>query len=159
MRIFVDADASPVQNEVLQICEEFELEAVFVKSYAHYSFDALPSFARVVYVDHGADAADYEIVRRVRAGDMVITQDYGLASLCLAKNVFVFHHKGFQYTHDNIDRMLAERHMSAQARKAGVRTKGPKAFTQEAKRTFYKRITAFIRSKQNGHERKLNGKE
>lgn len=144
MRIYVDADASPVQTEVIQLCKNFNLEAVFVKSYAHYSFDPLPDFAKNVYVDHGADAADYEIVRRVQAGDIVITQDYGLASLCLAKKVFVFHHKGFQYTNENIDRMLAERHMSAQARKAGLRTKGPKALTQAAKEKFYERLAAFI---------------
>lgn len=144
MRIYVDADASPVQEEVIQLCETFGLDAVFIKSYAHYSFDDLPAFVKVVYVDHGADAADYEIVRRVAAGDLVITQDYGLASLCLAKGVFVFHHKGFQYTQDNIDRMLAERHLSAQARKAGKRTKGPKAFTKEDRIIFTEKLSRFL---------------
>lgn len=67
---------------------------------------------------------------------MIITQDYGLASLGLGKGCIVLHHKGFQYTLENIDHLLYTRHMSAMARKSGKRTKGPKNYTKEDEQKF-----------------------
>src|SRR5699024_1858732 len=84
----------------------------------------------------GADAADYEILGHARSGDIIITQDYGLASLGLAKGCKVLHHKGFAYSNKNIDMLLQTRHLSAKARKAGKKTKGPKAFTDEDREEF-----------------------
>ena len=89
-----------------------------------------------VYVDTGAEAADYRIMQLVKKGDVLITQDYGLASLCLAKGCIVLHHTGFRYTADNIDQLLQSRYLSAMARKSGQRTKGPKAFTKEDREQF-----------------------
>jgi len=145
MKIFVDADASPVQNEVIKICDTYSLQGVFVKSYSHYSFDELPKNIETIYVDHANDAADYKIVQLISSGDIVITQDYGLASLCLQKGCHVLHHKGFQYTKKNIDTLLAKRHIGAQARKAGLRTKGPKPFTNEERQNFFIKLTNLVK--------------
>lgn len=74
-------------------------------------------FVKTVTVDQGADSADLAIANRTQAGDICITQDYGLASLLLAKNATVLHHNGFFYTQENIDRMLFERHLSREMRR------------------------------------------
>ncbi len=144
VKIFVDADASPVQNEVIEICRAYDIHGVFIKSYSHFSHTDLPSFIDTIYVDSASDAADYKIVQTVAKGDIVITQDYGLAALCLGKGCHVLHHKGFQYTKTNIDELLAKRHAGAQARKAGFKTKGPKPFTNEDREKFYERLTVLV---------------
>lgn len=144
MKIYVDADACPVQQEIVQLSNTFHMNAIFVKSYAHFSHDIFPEHIKTIYVDAHSESADYKIVQLTHRSDIVITQDYGLASLCLAKGCYVFHHKGFQYTNKNIETLLAQRHASAQARKSGKRTRGPKPFTAENKHFFLKRMTHFL---------------
>lgn len=138
LRVYVDADASPVKEIVLEETEKRGVPVTFVSSFSHYSFEELPPHAERVYVDSGADSADFRIVQLVKKGDVVVTQDYGLASLALNKGCVVLHHKGQRYTHENIDRLLASRYHSAMARKSGQRTKGPKAMTQEDRENFRK---------------------
>ncbi|MDX8046216.1 YaiI/YqxD family protein [Gracilibacillus sp. S3-1-1] len=136
MNIYVDADACPVTDMIIEEAKLFQLDVVLVKSYSHFSMKETPSHVSIKYVDDGADAADYRIVQMVKHGDVVVTQDYGLAALCLEKGCHVIHHIGFRYTKDKIDQMLQERHINAQARKAGIRTKGPKKFSEEQKNSF-----------------------
>lgn len=136
MRIFIDGDASPVQDLVIELAASFDLPVLMIKSYAHFSYRQLPSFVEELYVDSEPEAADLAIVNRVQKGDIVITQDYGLASLCLAKGATSIHHKGFVFTEKNIDRLLQSRHENAKARRAGQRTKGPKALTEEDRKKF-----------------------
>lgn len=136
MKIYVDADACPVKNSVISIATEFEVPVVLVKSFSHYSHNEEPPGVETIYVDKGTDAADFRIMQLVHKGDIIITQDYGLASLGLAKKCFVLHHKGFAFTDRNIDQLLHTRYISAMARKSGQRTKGPKAFTTEDQKKF-----------------------
>lgn len=142
MKIIIDADASPVKNEGIALAQEFRLDVVLVSSIAHYSNDLYPDFVKVVYVEKGADMADFKIVQLADAGDIVITQDYGLASLLLPKGCHVIHHKGWAYTKENIDGLLYSRHFNALKRQSGQRTKGPKPFTQEDREAF----TTFLRN-------------
>src|SRR5690625_1040399 len=144
MKIYVDADASPVQNEVFQIAEQFGVVVVMVKSFSHFSHEPLPDHVSVKYVDKGAEMADYKIMSIVDRGDIVITQDYGLASVVLGKGCYVLHHKGFRYTNKNIDQLLSSRHASALARRGGYRTKGPKPFTKEDREKFSVVLTQLI---------------
>jgi len=144
LNIFIDADASPVQHEVITLGEKHNLPVVIVKSYAHFSHESVPNNVEVIYVDSEKDAADFAIAKRVKKGDIVITQDYGLASICLAKQCRVIHHKGFLFTNKNIDRLLAKRHQSAIARRAGQRTKGPKPFTKEDREKFMTLLQSVI---------------
>ena|SRR5690625_2229258 len=136
MKIYIDADASPVQKEVIAIANTYNISVVLVKSFSHFSHEELPSHVETIYVDKGADVADFEIIKLATKKDIVITQDYGLASLCLGKECIVLHHKGFQYTNENIDRLLSSRHTSAKARRSGYRTKGPKPYTEEDREKF-----------------------
>jgi len=136
MKVYVDADACPVTDVVIDESHKFKVPVVLVKSYSHFSTIKEETDVRTIYVDTGADSADYRILQEVKSGDVIITQDYGLASLGLAKECLVLHHKGFSYSNENIDRLLQSRHLSAQARKAGKKTKGPKPFTGEDREKF-----------------------
>lgn len=136
MKIYVDADACPVQKEVITVAGEEKIDVVLVKSFSHFSHDHEPDHVETIYVDPGADVADYKIVGLVEKGDIVITQDYGLASLCLSKKCIILHHKGFFFTENNMDRLLQSRHTSAMARQAGQRTKGPRPFTDHDREKF-----------------------
>ena len=129
MKIIIDADASPVKKEIIELAASFHLEVVMVSNIAHYSLDNYPAFVKTFYVEKGADRADFKIVQLASKDDIIITQDYGLASLLLPKGCYVLHHKGYEYTKANIDSLLQNRHLSALQRKSGQRTKGPRPFT------------------------------
>lgn len=145
MKIYVDADACPVKENAIAVAKEAGIPLFLVKSYAHFSIDDEPEGVKTVYVDTGAEAADYKIMQMAQKDDIIITQDYGLASLGLAKGCQVIHHKGFAYTSENIDQLLDTRYLSAMARKGGQRTKGPKAFTQEDRTKFEKLLRKVVR--------------
>lgn len=136
MQIYIDADASPVKEIVIEEAVPRSLPVTLVTSISHFSTVQHPENVHTIYVDNGAEAADYRIMQLIHKGDLLITQDYGLASLCLGKGCIVLHHTGFRYTAENIDQLLQTRYLSAMARKSGKRTKGPKAFTSEDRETF-----------------------
>ncbi|WP_100012342.1 YaiI/YqxD family protein [Lentibacillus sediminis] len=153
MKIYVDADASPVKAVVTEVAQEKKIPVVLVMSFSHFSHDEETKGVETVYVDSGADAADYRIMQLARKNDIIITQDYGLASLALAKGCLVLHHKGFAYTSSNIDQLLESRYASAMARKSGKRTKGPKAFTQADREKFRELLQKTIQNhKEDIHE-------
>ncbi|WP_042144485.1 YaiI/YqxD family protein [Paucisalibacillus sp. EB02] len=136
MKIYVDADASPAKDIVISVAKAFSIPVVLVKSISHFSHDEEIEGVETVYVDTGADAADYRIMQLAEKRDLIITQDYGLASLGLGKGCLVLHHKGFAYTNKNIDQLLQTRHLSAKARRSGQKTKGPKPYTEEDRKNF-----------------------
>lgn len=153
MKIYVDADASPVKAVVTEVAQQSNIPVVLVMSFSHFSHDEETEGVETVYVDSGADAADYRIMKLARKNDIIITQDYGLASLALAKGCLVLHHKGFAYTPSNIDQLLESRYASAMARKSGKRTKGPKAFTQADREKFRKLLQKTIQNhEEDNHE-------
>lgn len=149
MKILIDADASPVKQEVISLASVYGLEVVLVSSIAHFSNETHPDFVKVVYVEKGADQADFKIVQLAKKGDVIVTQDYGLASLLLPKGCHVMHHKGRLYTADNIDQLLQSRHLSAMQRKSGQRTKGPKPFTPENRQQFKTFLNDFLQNNLN----------
>ena len=116
MKIIVDADACPVKEIIVGCAKKHKLEVVMVCDVAHMLFYN-EDFVTTITVDQGADSADLAIANRTQAVDICITQDYGLASLLLAKKATVLHHNGFSYTQENIDRMLFERHLSREMRR------------------------------------------
>ena len=86
-------------------------------------------------MDRGNDAADFKIISLISSGDILVTQDYGLASLALTKAI-VIHHSGMVYSKMNIDRLLQQRYEGQQLREAKVRATGPKPFTDEDRAHF-----------------------
>ena len=144
MKIFVDGDGSPVKETVIEVAVEKALDVVIVTSVDHYSLKDYPENVSFVYVDKGADAADFKIVQLIKKGDLLITQDYGLASLVLPKVVSVLHQLGYQYTKENIDGLLEQRYFSGQIRRKGGRTKGPKPFTDQDRTMFKQALIELV---------------
>ncbi|WP_375178711.1 YaiI/YqxD family protein [Enterococcus rotai] len=144
MRIFIDGDGSPVKDTTIDVARTYSLDVVIVTSVDHFSLKEYPKNVSFVYVDKGADAADYKIVQLIGESDILVTQDYGLASLVLPKGVRVLHQLGYEYTGENMDGLLEQRYFSAKVRKSGGRTKGPKAFTQDDREKFRAKLVTLI---------------
>lgn len=123
MKVLVDADACPVTDIAVSLCREQGISCLLLCDTAHEFYR---DGAQTLVFDKGADSVDFALVNRVDAGDIVVTQDYGLASMCLAKGASVLHQDGWEYTKENIDALLFSRHESGKYRRAGGRTKGPK---------------------------------
>lgn len=122
MKILIDADACPVVDIAVGLCREFGVECLLLCDTAHEMYR---DGAETLVLDKGADSVDFALVNRVSAGDLVITQDYGLASMCLAKGAKVLHQDGWEYTAYNIEALLFQRHASREYRASGGRIKGP----------------------------------
>ncbi|MFC6346593.1 YaiI/YqxD family protein [Vagococcus carniphilus] len=144
MRLVIDGDGSPVKDEVVELGRKYGLPVLIVTSVDHFTTKEYPDFLTFIYVDKGADGADYRIVKEIKENDMVITQDYGLASLLLGKKVRIFHHNGKEYLPETIDSLLTQRYIGGQMRKAGKRTKGPKPFTKADREHFTKILTKVL---------------
>jgi uncharacterized protein len=142
MKIFVDADSCPVKSEIIQISLEYAKDVYFVTSYAHIlSHDIGGNW---ITVDSVKEEVDLYIVNHVRTSDVVVTQDYGLAALVVNKNVKVLTPKGREITKGNIDHILFERFLSSKQRRAGLKVKGPKAFTTEDRERFVQALKKIV---------------
>lgn len=122
MKVLIDADACPVVDITMELCRKHGVRCILLCDTAH---TIRREGADTLVFDKGADSVDYALVNRAEPGDIVITQDYGLASMCLARNARVLHQDGWEYTPWNIDTLLLQRHEARKLRSAGGRTKGP----------------------------------
>lgn len=132
--VYVDADACPVKDEIVDLCILYSIDMVFVASYAHDLFLQAP--ARTVTVDPDKEAVDLYLVNYAKKGDVCITQDHGLASLLLSKGITVLSPRGREFKEKQIDQMLDARFYSQKQRRMGNKTKGPKPFKQEDRQFF-----------------------
>ena len=123
MRILIDADGCPVVNETIKVAHKFNLESIIFCDTSH-NFDQ--KNVKVIVVSKGVDAVDFAILNNIEKGDIVITQDYGLASLVLSRNSYAINQSGMVYTDENIDELLYSRYISKKMRNSGARIKGPK---------------------------------
>lgn len=125
MKIVVDADACPVKNEIVKIAKRSEIEVIMVCDTSHM---VTSDYAKVVTVDKGADSVDFALINMVKAGDIVVSQDYGVAAMALAKRALAIGNSGKIYNQFNIDAMLNQRYLAKEnRRKGGKFTRGPKA--------------------------------
>lgn len=148
MKILVDADGCPVVNEAVFLAKKFNIPCFLFADTAH-RFEK--EGATTVIVDKGADSADFVLVNRAAAGDIVITQDYGVASMCLAKGAHVLHQDGWEYTPDNIDALLLVRHESRKLRAAGNRFKGAKKRSAAQNRAFSAALAQLLQNASHGY--------
>lgn len=135
-KVLVDGDACPVVNEILTISARYGCSVIIVSSYAHKRSKAWPEFVTERIVDPDNEAADTRIFSETHAGDTVITDDMGLASLVLAKEASVLTGRGEEITDWNIQFHLDKRADQAKERRAGKKTKGPKAFLDQDRKHF-----------------------
>lgn len=146
LQIYVDADSCPVTDSIIKIATSQKLKTFIVRSYAHFSSIEEKPYIQHIYVDPENEAADYKIFALISPKDIVITQDYGLASLVLEKEAYAIHPKGFPYTEKNINHLLDSRYISQMKRKSGERTKGPKKFTNEDRKLFEQTLLNMIQN-------------
>jgi uncharacterized protein len=127
--LFVDADAcpKPIKEEISFISRSFELNVYFVASFEHATNSKGDEW---IFVDAGPESVDLYIMNKIRKGDIVVTQDHGLASVLVSKGVYVITPRGKTLVEEDIPELLYSRFLSAKERRAGNKTKGPKKFTQ-----------------------------
>lgn len=141
MRIVIDADGCPVVRIAVDCARRHGLDAVIVCDSAHF-FDI--DGAETITVTKGADSADFRIVNMISRGDIVVTQDYGLAAMALARNARVLNQNGMVYHDGNIDSLLLARHTARKIRNAGGRLKGPSKRTREQDEAFLDSLEKLI---------------
>ncbi len=128
MKVLIDADGCPVVDITVELSRQFNRECVIICDTAHvFNKDG----ASTVVVEKGADSADFRLVNMLSKGDIAVTQDYGLAAMCLARGAVPVNQNGLVYTDKNIDELLFSRYVSKKVRMAGGRLKGPSKRTKE----------------------------
>lgn len=130
MKIFVDADACPVVRIVEEVAEKYRVDVVLLCDTNHI---LASDYSEVIVVGAGLDAVDYKLISICNKGDIVVSQDYGVAAMALGKGAYAIHQSGKWYTNENIDQMLMERHLNKKARRSSHKNhvKGPKKRTEE----------------------------
>lgn len=128
MRILIDADGCPVVDLAVRLAQRHHLDCLLLCDTSHV-FEK--TGAKTLTVSKGADSVDFALVNLLALGDLVITQDYGLAAMCLSRGARVLHQDGMEYTADNIDALLLARHTAKKVRNAGGRLKGSAKRTRE----------------------------
>lgn len=121
MRLLIDADACPVVDLAIAACKPRGIEVLLLCDTAHVM---KKDYARTLTFDKGADSVDFALVNRVVPGDIVLTQDYGLAAMCLGRRARVLNQNGMEYTNDNIEALLFTRHENKKLLRAGKHPKG-----------------------------------
>ena len=135
MRIYIDADACPVVRIAEKIAIKYEIPVTLLCDTNHVLSS---DYSEIKIIAAGPDAVDFALVNLCKAGDIVITQDYGVAAMALGKGAYCIHQSGRWYTDDNINSMLNERYIAKKARMASSKNhlKGPRKRTAEDDKHF-----------------------
>lgn len=141
MRILIDADGCPVVDITVAVARRFLVPCHIFCDAAHI-FDKEGAETHVL--PKGADSADFALVNFAQRGDIVITQDYGLASMALSRGAICINQDGNEYTEDNIDALLLARHTAKKIRNSGGRLKGPPKRTPEQNLSFERKLTEIV---------------
>ena len=147
MKILIDADGCPVVDITLRLGRQYGIPCLILCDTAHFY---QREGAQTLVFDKGADSVDFSLVNRIAPGDIVITQDYGLASMCLSRKARVLHQDGWEYTQDNIDALLLVRHESRKYRASGGRMKGSSKRTQAQNTAFENGLKALLQTTVQG---------
>ena len=142
MQIFIDADGCPVVDLTVKISKQYGVECTILCDTSH---EFQREGVRTVTVEKGADSVDFRIVNLVGAGDIVVTQDYGLAAMCLARNAVPISQNGLVFNDRNIEQLLFTRYVSKKIRNAGGRLKGPSKRTAEQDKAFERALIKLIK--------------
>jgi uncharacterized protein YaiI (UPF0178 family) len=142
LRIIIDGDSCPVVRIIQKIATEYKIDVILFCSYCHVPKENLNM--ETVVVDAEPQAVDMAIVNRIIQGDVVVTQDYGLASIVLSKKAKAISPTGKIYTEGNIDQLLYNRYLGQKIRKSGGRLKGPQKRSEEDDIRFEKNLIRLI---------------
>ena len=139
--IVIDADGCPVVKKAISVAKQFNIQCIIVCDTSHIFYD---DYAETVTVSKGADSADFKLVNMLAPGDVAVTQDYGLAAMCLARGAVPINQNGLVYDNSNIDELLFSRYVSKKVRRAGGRLKGPPARSAQQDEKFKKSLCALL---------------
>ena len=143
MKIIVDADACPVKETIVKIAGQHQLPVIMVSSTEHLI--STPG-TEIIMVDNHSQSADIYIANHCQPGDIVVTQDYGLAAIVMARGANAINPFGNIYTNDNIDRLLMQRYLNQKARKAREKTSRTSPRTREDNHHFEFGLNKLINS-------------
>jgi len=145
MQIYVDADACPVVDIVEKTAIKYQIPVTLLCDTNHV---LTSGYSEVIVVGAGADAVDYKLISLCHRGDIVVSQDYGVAAMALGKGAYAIHQSGKWYTDENIDQMLMERHLNKKARRASQKNhfKGPKKRTEEDDERFAQSFERMVKA-------------
>lgn len=148
MHIYIDADACPAVGIAENIATKYNIPVTLLCDTNHV---LTSDYSEVVVAGAGADAVDYKLISICHRGDIVVTQDYGVAAMALGKGAYAIHQSGKWYTNENIDQMLMERHLNKKARRASSRNhiKGPRKRTEEDDQRFAESFEKLLRKANN----------
>lgn len=128
MKIIIDGDACPGISIIEKIAKKNEVPVIIYCDIHHF---LQSDYSEVKIVDSGFQSVDMYVMNETKKGDIIVSQDYGVAAICLSKKAKVINPKGYVYTENNIERLLEERHMSQKIRRGGGKTSNPKKRTEE----------------------------
>lgn len=143
MKLLIDADGCPVVEIAVRLCRKYQIPCIILCDTAH---EIHRDGVQTIVADKGADSVDFRLVNLIQPGDIVVTQDYGLASMCLARKARILHQDGWEYNEWNIQPLLIQRHESRKYRAAGGRMKGPKKRTEAQNQAFAEALAAILHS-------------
>jgi len=149
MNILVDADACPVKEIILRHAKNRAMPVTMIIDTSHELNDG---YSTIITVDKARDSVDIKLINILQAGDIVITQDFGVAAMALGKRAFALNQNGLVYTDDNIDRLLLERHIGQKVRRGGGRTTNAKKRTKEDDAAFERAFAKLLDEKNQGEE-------
>ena len=141
MQVLIDADGCPVVDITVRLCRKQNIPCLILCDTAH---EIHREGADTLVFDKGANSVDLALANRAKPGDLVVTQDYGLASMCLAKGARVLHQDGWEYTEYNIQALLFQRHEGRKYRAAGGRVKGPSKRTRQQDDAFLQALQKLL---------------
>ena len=147
MNILIDADGCPVVDLTLKIAKQFSIPVVILCDTSH---QIEREGAQTLVFDKGTDSVDFALVNRVKPSDIVITQDYGLASMCLARCARcarVLNQNGLEYTADNMDALMLRRYENKKLLRAGKHPKGSAKRTKEQDMKFSETLKKILNCK------------
>lgn len=123
LKILVDADSCPVVNMIEQAAEKYFIPVILLCDTNHI---LTSKYSEIKIIGAGMDAVDFALINLCCKGDIVVTQDYGVAAMALGKGAYGIHPSGKWYTDKTIDTLLMERHMAKQARMMSSKNCGKK---------------------------------
>ncbi len=152
-KIYVDADACPVIRVVEKVAEENKIPVCLLCDTNHNLWS---KYSEIKVIEAGDDTVDFALIGLVKAGDVVVTQDYGVAAMALAKGAYGIHQSGRWYTNDNIDQLLMERHIAKTARigKGRMRLRGQAKRTAQDNKKFedsFRKLLKYVIEQSGSH--------
>ena len=143
MEIFVDADACPVVRAIEAIARKYKVPVTLLCDTNHI---LRSDYSQIRVIEAGADSVDIALINLCHAGDVVVTQDYGVAAMALGKKAVAVHQNGWCYTDENMDGLLMERHLAKKARRASHKNhlSGPRKRTAADNETFVLKFEALL---------------